>query len=71
VPSARRGGEVSLRLMPPEVARCLRVPGVELTPPLPGRRGPGRVVAVDTPWPSGQACHSCGRRRLVPALAFQ
>jgi hypothetical protein len=25
------------------------------------------VVAINTPWPNGQACHSCGRRRLVQA----
>jgi hypothetical protein len=47
--------------------RCLHVPGAELAPPPPVRRGPGRVVAVDTPWPNGQVCHSCGRHRLVPA----
>jgi hypothetical protein len=48
--------------------RCLHVLGAELAPPPPPvRRGSGRVMAVDTPWPNGQACHSCGRRRLVPA----
>jgi hypothetical protein len=24
------------------------------------RRGSGRVMAVDNPWPNGQACHGCG-----------
>jgi hypothetical protein len=64
--SAHQGGE-PLRPMPLEITRCLRVPGAELAPPPPVRHGPGRVMAVDTPWPNGQACHSCGRRRLVPA----
>jgi hypothetical protein len=65
--SAHQGGE-PLRPMPLEITRCLRVPGAELAPPPPlVRRGFGRVIAVDTPWPNGQACHSCGRRRLVPA----
>jgi hypothetical protein len=54
--------------MPLEITRCLRVPRAELAPPPPPvRRGPAHVVAVDTPWPNGQACHSCGRRRLVSA----
>jgi hypothetical protein len=59
--------EVCSRLIKVEnITRCLRVPGAELTPPL-VRRGPGRVVAVDTPRPNGQVCYSCGRRHLVPA----
>jgi hypothetical protein len=41
--------KVEVRLMPLEITRCLRVPGAELAPPPPVRRGPGRVVAVDTP----------------------
>jgi hypothetical protein len=53
--------------MPLEITRCLRVLGAELAPPPLVRRGPGHVVAVDTAWPNGQACHSCGRRRLVSA----
>jgi hypothetical protein len=70
VPSARQGGGEPLLPMPLEVARCLRVPGAELAPPPPPVRcGPGRVVAVDSPWPNGQPCRSCGRRRLVPACA--
>jgi hypothetical protein len=62
--SAHQGGGEPLRPMPLEITRSLRVPGAELAPP-PVRRGPGRVVAVDTPWPNGQACHNCGRRCLV------
>jgi hypothetical protein len=55
--------------MPLEITRCLRVLGAELAPPPPPvRRGPGRVVAVDTPWPNGRACHNCGRRRLMRLL---
>jgi hypothetical protein len=70
VPSAHQGGGEPLRPIPLEVARCLRVPGVELAPPPPlVRCGPGRVVAVDSPWPNGQPGRSCGRRRLVPACA--
>jgi hypothetical protein len=47
--------------MPLEITRCLCVPGAELAPPPPPvQRGPDRVVAIDTPWPNGQACHSCG-----------
>jgi hypothetical protein len=66
--SAHQGGGEPLRLMPLEITRCLHVPGAELAPPTrPVRRGPGRVMAVDTPWPNGQACHSCGSRHLVPA----
>jgi hypothetical protein len=63
--SAHQGGE-PMRSMPLEITRCLHVSGAELAPP-PVRHGPGHVMAVDTPWPNGQACHSCGRRRLVPA----
>jgi hypothetical protein len=66
--SAHRGGGETLRPMPLEITRCLCVPGAELAPPPPVRRGPGCVVAADTPWPNGQACHSCGRRRLVRLL---
>jgi hypothetical protein len=63
---AHQDGGEPLRPMPLEITRCLRVPGAELVPPPPPvRRGPGRVVAVDTPWPNDQACHSCGRHRLV------
>jgi hypothetical protein len=66
--SAHQGGGEPLRSMPLEITRCLRVPGAELTsPPPPVRHGPGCVEAVDTPWPNGQTCHSCGRRHLVPA----
>jgi hypothetical protein len=66
--SAHQGGGEPLQPMPLEISRCLRVPGAELAPPPPHvQRGPGHVVAVDTPWPNDQACHSCGRRRLVPA----
>jgi hypothetical protein len=66
--SAHQGGGEPLRLMPLEIIRYLHMPGAELTPPpLPMRRGPGHIVAVDTPWPNSQACHSCGRRRLMPA----
>jgi hypothetical protein len=64
--SAHQGGGEPLRPMPLEITRCLHVPGAELAPPL-VRRGLGRVVAVDTHWPIGQACHSCGIRRLVSA----
>jgi hypothetical protein len=64
--SAHQGEGEPLRPMPLEITRCLRVPGAEPAPP-PVRRGPGRVVAVDTPWSNDQACHSCGRRRFVPA----
>jgi hypothetical protein len=56
--------------MPLDITRYLHVPGAEVAPPPPPvRRGPSRVIAVDTSWPNGQACHSCGRRRLVPAWA--
>jgi hypothetical protein len=66
--SAHQGGGEPLRPMPLEITRCLHVPGAELAPPPPPvRHGPDRVVAVDTPWPNDQACHSCDRRRLVPA----
>jgi hypothetical protein len=65
--SAHHGGGEPLRPMPLEITRCLRVSGAELAPPLPVQRGPGHVVAIDTLWPNGQACHSCGRRCLVPA----
>jgi hypothetical protein len=66
--SAHQGGGESLRPMPLEITRCLRVPGAELAPPPPPvRRGHNRVMAVDTPWPNGQACHICGKRRLVSA----
>jgi hypothetical protein len=68
--SAHQGGGELLRPMPLEITRCLRVSGVELTPP-PMRRGPDRVVAIDTPWPNGQACYSCDRRHLVPASGYQ
>jgi hypothetical protein len=55
-------------MMPLEITRCLRVLGGEMGPPPPPvRHGPGRVVAVDTPWLNGQACHSCDRRHLIPA----
>jgi hypothetical protein len=64
--SAHQGGGEPLRPMLLEITRCLHVPGAELAPP-PVRRGPGRVMAVDTPWPNGQPFHNCGRRRLVPA----
>jgi hypothetical protein len=64
--SAHQGGGEPLRPMSLEITRCLRVPGAEPAPP-PVRHGPDCVVTVDTPWPNGQACHSCGRRRLVPA----
>jgi hypothetical protein len=64
--SAHQGGGEPLRPMPLEITRCLHVPGAELAPPL-VRRGLGRVVAVDTHWPIGQACHSCGIRCLVSA----
>jgi hypothetical protein len=68
VVSAHQDGGEPLRPMPPEITRCLRVPGAELAPPPPPvRRGPGRVVVVDTPWPNGQACHSCSRHCLVLA----
>jgi hypothetical protein len=61
--SAYQGGGEPLRPMPLEITRCLHAPGAELTPPPPPvRRGPGHVMAVDTPWPNGQVCHSCGRR---------
>jgi hypothetical protein len=52
-------------------SRCLRVPGAELAPPPPMRCGLGRVMAVDTPWPNGQACHSCGKRHLMSASGCQ
>jgi hypothetical protein len=53
---AHQGGGELLRPMPLEITRCLRVPGAELAPPTPPvRRGPGRVMTVDTPWPNGQA----------------
>jgi hypothetical protein len=65
--SAHQGGGEPLRPMLLEITRCLRVTGAELAPPT-VRRGPGRVMAVDTPWSNGQACHSCGRRRLVPGV---
>jgi hypothetical protein len=66
--STHQGGGVSLQSVPLEVARCLRVLGAELPPPPPPvRRWPGRAVAVDIPWPSGQACHSCDSRYLVSA----
>jgi hypothetical protein len=68
--SAHQGGEESLRPMSLEITRYLRVPGAELAPP-PVRRGPGRVVTVDTPWPNDQTCHSCGRRSLVPASSYR
>jgi hypothetical protein len=64
--STHQGGGVPLRPVPLEVARCFRVLGAEpLSPPV--RRWPGRVVAADIPWPSGQACHSCDSRYLVSA----
>jgi hypothetical protein len=53
--------------VPLGIARCLRVLGAELLPP-PVRRWPGCFVAVDSPWPSGQDCHSCDSCRLVLAL---
>jgi hypothetical protein len=68
--SSHQGGGVPLRPVPLEIARCLHVLGAEPPPPppsLPVRRWPGHVVAVGSPWPSGQACHSCDNRRLVPA----
>jgi hypothetical protein len=50
-----QGGGEPLRPMPLEITRCLHVLGAELVPPPPPvRRGPGRVVVVDTPWPNGQ-----------------
>jgi hypothetical protein len=55
--SAYQGGGEPLQPMPLEITRCLRVLGAELAPP-PVQRGPSHVVAVDTPWPNGQACHS-------------
>jgi hypothetical protein len=65
--STHQGG-VLLRPVPLEVAQCLRVLGAELPPsPPPVRRWPGRVMAADIPWPSGQACHICDSRYLVPA----
>jgi hypothetical protein len=65
---AHQGGGEPLWPMPLEITRCLRVSGAKLAPPPPPvRRGPGRIMAVDTPWPNGQACHSYGRHRLVPA----
>jgi hypothetical protein len=70
--STHQGGGEPLQPMPLEITRCLRVPGAELAPPPPPvRRGPDHIVAVDTPWPNGQACHSCGRRRLVSASGCQ
>jgi hypothetical protein len=66
--SAHQGGGEPMRPMPLEITQCLCVPGAELAPPPPRVRcGPGRVMAVDTPWPNGQACHNCGRRYLMPA----
>jgi hypothetical protein len=46
--SAYQGGGEPPRPMPLEITQCLRVPGAELTPPPPVRRGSGRVVVVDT-----------------------
>jgi hypothetical protein len=64
--SAHQGGGEPLRPMPLEITRCFRVLGAEQDPPPPPvRRGPGRVVVVDTPWPKGQACHSYNRCHLV------
>jgi hypothetical protein len=38
-----------------EITQCLCVPGAEPAPPPPPvRRGPGHVVAIDTPWLNGQ-----------------
>ncbi|PUZ60499.1 hypothetical protein GQ55_4G133600 [Panicum hallii var. hallii] len=69
-PSARQGGGEPLLPVPLEVARCLCVLEAELAPPPPPvRREPGRVVAVDSPWPSGQTCHNCGKHHPVPACA--
>jgi hypothetical protein len=66
--STHQGGGVLLRPVTLEISRCLRVLEAELpTPPPPVRRCPGHVVAVDIPWPSGQACHSCDNRHLVSA----
>jgi hypothetical protein len=59
---------VPLRPVPLEMARCLHVPGAGPPPPPPPlRRWPDHVVAADSPWPSGQACHSCDSRRFVSA----
>jgi hypothetical protein len=69
--SAHQGGGEPLRPMPLEITHCLRVPRAELAPPPPVRHGHDRVVAVDTPWPNGQACHSCDRRHLVSAYSCQ
>jgi hypothetical protein len=69
--SIHQGGGEPLRPMPLEITRYLHVSGAELSPPPPVRRGAGRVMVVDTPWPNGQACHSCGRRRLVSASDCQ
>jgi hypothetical protein len=68
-----QGGGEPLCPMPLEITRCLREPGAEIAPPLPRpvRRGPTRVLTVDTTWPNGQACHSCGRRHLMPAFGCQ
>jgi hypothetical protein len=65
--SAHQGAGEPLRPMPLEITRCLHVPGADLAPAPPVRRGRGRVVAVDTTWSNGQACHSCDRRRLMAA----
>jgi hypothetical protein len=55
-----------------EIAQCLPVLGAELPPPPPPmRHWPDRIVAVSSPWPSGQACHSCDSRRLVPASCYR
>jgi hypothetical protein len=63
-----QGGGVPLRPVSLEIARCLHVLGAEPPPPSPPvRRWPGHVVAVDSPWPSGQACRNCDSRRLVSA----
>jgi hypothetical protein len=41
--------------MPLEITRCLCVPGAELAPPPPPvRRGPRRVMAIDTFGPMGK-----------------
>jgi hypothetical protein len=54
---AHQGGGEPLWLILLEITRYLHVPGAELAPPSPPVQcGPGHVVAIDTPWPNGQAC---------------